>query len=126
MQSDKRGFIMLEVVIAILIFGISIVPASVALVAVSHQSESDGARLVALQLAQGKLEEVTGNKYEYIVAEEINRFTAPYDGYRYSVETAEDEVYSGFLKKIRVTVYYTEPGSGRERTVTITGARAKR
>jgi Tfp pilus assembly protein PilV len=124
--NDKRGFIFMEVVVAILIFGISVIPATMAMVAVSRQSEGAGKRFVALELAQGKFEEVSGNKYEEIAPEEKKIFAAPYDGYQYAVEVREDDVYSGYLKNICVTVYYTEPGTGRERTVTITGARAKR
>ena len=121
----NRGYMLLGVIVSILVLCIFTVPVTMSLVASVRQSQSAEKRFMALELAQGKLEEVTAMEYEDIGPMERESFPEPCGLFDFAVVVTVDEAYTG-LKNIIVSVYYTEPGSGAEKTVTIRGTRAKR
>lgn len=126
-MSDKRGMTLIEVMVALFILALCIIPISSGLLVAKKQAESSEKGLQALGLAQGKLEELMNHDFADIedVATAVD-FPGPYAGYSYTVDVNNDTTYPATLKIIKVTVYYAEAGTGIQKSVEITGARAKR
>ncbi|MCG8403513.1 MAG: hypothetical protein MJA84_18235 [Firmicutes bacterium] len=122
---NNRGYILLGVLLAITVLCILVAPLSLSLVQSARQSESAIKRLTALELAQGKLEEVTSYKYEDIGPSGRENFHAPFGSFDFVVRVTEDSAAKG-IKMITVTVYYPDLTADVEKTVSVTGALAKR
>ncbi|WP_347487635.1 type IV pilus modification PilV family protein [Desulfoscipio sp. XC116] len=125
MLADKRGFIIMEVLSSILILSICIVAISFAITTSTKQLAVSMQRLKAIEMAHGKLEETIGTEFETITSIPRTDFPASNGSYQYSVYVQNDND-CRYLKRIHVTVYFTESISGLEKTVAIVGARAKR
>ncbi len=126
MLTDKRGFILMEVVSSVLILSICSVVVLFAVTTQSNQLAGSLQRLKAIEMAHGKLDEIIGMEFDSIAPVPKTNFPPTYGDYQYAVDVQNDDEYSEFLKNIHVTVYFTEPVSGIEKSVTVAGARAKR
>jgi len=124
--TDKRGFILMEAVSSVLILSICSVVVLFAVTTSSNQLAGSLQRLKAIEMAHGKLDEIIGMEFDSIAPVPKTNFPATYGGYQYAVDVQNDDEYSELLKNINVTVYFTEPVSGIEKSVTVAGARAKR
>lgn len=80
----------------------------------------------AMELAQGKMDELVGMDYTSVVTVGKTSFPGAGGDFQYAIDVKCDNEHGDLLKKITVTVYYTEPVSGLEKTVTLVGARAKK
>jgi prepilin-type N-terminal cleavage/methylation domain-containing protein len=123
--NDKRGFVLLEVITAVLILSICSVAVLVAITNSTKQLAGSWQRLKAIELAQGKLDEIKGMEFDSIAPVPKTDFPAADGDYQYAVDVQNGAEYVK-LKHIYVTVYFTEPVSGLEKAVTVAGARAKR
>ncbi len=124
---NRRGMTLIEVIVALLILLLCAAPISSGMLVCKNQVESAEKKLAALQLAQGKLEELMSRDFPDI--EDIQPGTAfpePHAEYSYSVEVAGDADYPAVLKIITVTVSYSKSESAGINSVIITGARARR
>ncbi|SFF92590.1 prepilin-type N-terminal cleavage/methylation domain-containing protein [Desulfotomaculum arcticum] len=151
MFRDKQGMTLIEVMIALLVLSISITPLLSSFLVSAKQLASSERKAAALYKAQGILEDVVQQNYDNIndllkIDGELSRVAADYGytealnviaqdnrdnnvllasaatGYSYTVEVTEQNA----VKKIIVTVYYMEPSVGRETSIKLAGARAKR
>lgn len=128
-MGNNRGYILLEVLFSIVVLSIIVAPLSLSLVFSARQSENAGKRLTALELAQGKLEEMTSYSYEDIEPMGGESFPEPYGSFDFIVQVVEDATFNASfngLKIITVTVYYPDSTSDSKKAVSVTGARAKR
>ncbi|AGL02046.1 hypothetical protein Desgi_2640 [Desulfoscipio gibsoniae DSM 7213] len=126
MLTEQRGFIILEVLSSVLILSICAVVILFAVTTSTKQLAVSMQRLKAMEIAHGKLEETMGVEFDAITSIPKTNYPASYGEYHYAVDIENDVECSEFLKKICVTVYFTEPLSGLEKSVTIAAARAKR
>jgi len=124
-MSNNRGYILVGVLLSFALLSIIVAPLSLSLIFSARQSEGAANRLTALELAQGKLEEMTSYRYEDIGPMDRESFPVPFGSFNFAVQVEEDQAMSG-LKNILVIVYYPDPSSGSEKTVSVTGARARR
>jgi len=123
--NDQRGFVLIEVLGAVLILGICSVAVLLAMTSSTNQLAVSWQRLKAIELAQGKLDEMISLEFDNIAQLPKTYFPAADSDYQYAVNVQVDEQYTK-LKHIQVTVYFTEQVSGLEKSVTVAGARAKR
>jgi len=123
--NDQRGFVLLEVISAVLILSICSVAILLAITTSTKQLAGSWQRLEAIELTQGKLDEIMGMEFDSIVPVAKTNFPTADGDYQYAVDVQNDVEYVK-LKHIRVTVYFTEPVSGLEKSVSVAGARAKR
>jgi len=121
----NRGFILIGVLLSFALLSIIVAPLSLSLTFAARQQESAANRLVALELAQGKLEELTAYGYEDIGPIDRESFPLPFGFFDFAVQVEADPIING-LKRISVTVYYPGPGTEGEITVSVTGTRARR
>ncbi|KAF1086557.1 hypothetical protein SPSYN_00276 [Sporotomaculum syntrophicum] len=126
MLTNKRGFILMEVISSVLILSICAVAILFAVTTSTYRLAGAMQRLKAVELAHGKLEEIMGLEFENIASVPKTDYPEFFGEYQYAVDVQNDVEYSKFLKNINVTVYFTEPVSGLEKSITIAGARAKR
>ncbi len=126
MLTDKRGFILMEVVGSVFVLSICSVAVLFAITTSTNQMTGSLQRLKAIEMAQGKLDEIVGMEYDSIAPVPKTKFPATNGDYQYAVDVRNDDEYSELLKNIHVTVYFTEPVSGLEKSVSVAGARAKR
>ena len=124
---NQRGMSLIEVMIALLILMLCATSISTGLLVCKKQVENAHERLTALQLAQGKMEELMSGDFSELGDIQPGAvFPAPYSDYRYSVEVSADADYPAVLKIITVTVSDTAAGSIGLNSVSITGAKAWR
>lgn len=125
MRGNQRGFTLVEVIITLLILSVCVIPVYTGLIAGSKNVDSAQRRMVALGLAQGKLEEILSLDYHSISSRETKEnFPDPYSRYSYTVFVTEETIPAQW-KKVSLTVYYLETGTGTEKSVVITGARGR-
>lgn len=124
MWRDNRGVVLMEVVMAFAVLLIGMLPLINAINSITRQLENGAQKLVALELAQSKMEEVTGRDYPDICGVDKTDWPHGY-GYQFAVEVREPDHYGGCLKNICVTVFYYDHVTGREKRVALTGARSK-
>ncbi len=125
MRGNQRGFTLVEVIITVFILSLCVVPVYTGLIAGSKNVDSAQRRMIALGLAQGKLEEILSLDYRSISSRETKEnFPDPYSRYSYTVFVTEETIPAQW-KKISLTVYYLETGTGTEKSVVITGARGR-
>lgn len=127
MVNNQWGMTLIEVLVALLILLLCAAPISTGILVCKKQVESAEKKLAALQLAQGKLEELMS--YDFRDIEDIQpgaAFPEPYADYGYGVEVTGDADYPASLKIITVTVSYHESESAGINSVSITGAKAWR
>jgi len=122
---DNRGYILIGVLLSFALLSIIVAPLSLSLTFSAQQSASAANRLTALELAQGKLEEMTSYRYEDIGPMNRESFPSPFGFFDFAVQVVVDCPING-LKKISVTVYYPDSGQAGEKNVSVTGARARR
>ena len=152
MLRDKQGLTLIEVMVALLILSLSVTPLITSALVAKKQVAITERKAIALQKAQGILEDIVHQNYDsisdlLIINGRLSRVAADYGytealdsiargnqgqssillapataSYSYTVEVVEQNN----LKKIIVTVYYFEPADGREASIKLTGARAKR
>jgi len=115
----------MEVLGAVLILGICSIAVLLAMTSSTNQLAVSWQRLKAIELAQGKLDEMISLEFDNIAQVPKTYFPAADGDYQYAVNVQVDEQYTK-LKHIKVTVYFTERVSGLEKSVTVVGARAKR
>ena len=123
--NDQRGFVLLEVLGSVFILSICAVAVLFAVTSATYQQTGSMQRLKATELAHGKLDEIMGLEFEDIASVPKTYYSASDGEYQYAVDVHCDAEYSQ-LKHIQVAVYFIEPASGREKSVTVAGARAKR
>lgn len=104
-----------------------IISISTGLVASKKHVESADKKLIALELAQGKLEEIISQEYSSInnVTKPVS-FPGDYVAYSYAVSVSNDSLYQDTLKIISVTVYYKDAAYGEQKSLLLTGARSRR
>ncbi len=125
MRGNQRGFTLVEVIITVFILSLCVIPVYTGLLAGSKNVDSAQRRMIALGLAQGKLEEILSLDYRSISSRETKEnFPDPYSRYSYTVFVTEETIPAQW-KKISLTVYYLETGTGTEKSVVITGARGR-
>jgi len=125
LRGNQRGFTLVEVIITLLILSVCVIPVYTGLIAGSKNVDSAQRRMVALGLAQGKLEEILSLDYHSISSRETKEnFPDPYSRYSYTVFVTEETIPAQW-KKVSLTVYYLETGTGTEKSVVITGARGR-
>lgn len=125
MRGNQRGFTLVEVIITVFILSLCVIPVYTGLIAGSKNVDSAQRRMIALGLAQGKLEEILSLDYRSISSRETKEnFPDPYSRYSYTVFVTEETIPAQW-KKISLTVYYLETGTGTEKSVVITGARGR-
>jgi len=125
LRGNQRGFTLVEVIITVFILSLCVVPVYTGLIAGSKNVDSAQRRMIALGLAQGKLEEILSLDYRSISSRETKEnFPDPYSRYSYTVFVTEETIPAQW-KKISLTVYYLETGTGTEKSVVITGARGR-
>ncbi len=124
--TNKQGFILMEVISSVLILSICSVAVLFAVTTSTYQLAGSMQRLKAIELAHGKLDEIMGLEFETITSVPKTDCPASFGEYQYAVDVQYDVENNKFLKNINVTVYFTEPVSGLEKSITIAGARAKR
>lgn len=124
---DQRGMTLMEVLVSLLILVLCAAPVSTGLLTCKKQVQSAEHKLTALQLAQGKLEELKNLDFREIVNTEPGvYFPEPHAEYRFVVAVAGDADYPEILKIITVTVSYHESESAGTSSISITGAKAWR
>ncbi|SFR02861.1 prepilin-type N-terminal cleavage/methylation domain-containing protein [Desulfoscipio geothermicus] len=150
---NKRGMTLVEVMVALFILSVCVLPVYSSLLMGKKQVESAEKKAVALEMAQGILEEVMSRDYSAIndllvinnqlkAVDAVYNYTQALDllsqgrqndllptagtAYSYTVDVSSDNTYPNTMKIISVTVYYTEAGSNVQKSVQITGARTKR
>jgi len=125
LRGNQRGFTLVEVIITLLILSVCVIPVYTGLIAGSKNVDSAQRRMVALGLAQGKLEEILSLDYHSISSRETKEsFPEPYSRYSYTVFVTEETIPAQW-KKVILTVYYQETGTGIEKRVIITGAKGR-
>lgn len=124
--ANKRGYILMDVMSSVLILSICAVTVLFAVTTSTYQLAGSMQRLKAIELAHGKLDEIMGLEFETVTSVPKTDYPASSGEYQYAVDVRCDVQYGRFLKNINVTVYYIEPVSCLEKSVTIAGARAKR
>lgn len=125
MRGNQKGFTLVEVIITVFILSLCVIPVYTGLLAGSKNVDSAQRRMIALGLAQGKLEEILSLDYRSISSRETKEnFPDPYSRYSYTVFVTEETIPAQW-KKISLTVYYLETGTGTEKSVVITGARGR-
>lgn len=125
-MKDKRGFVLMEVLCSIFILGFCAAVILFSLSTSMNQSAVSMQQFKAMELAQGKMDELVG--MDYSLVETVGKTSFPTGGgdFQYAIDVENDAEHGDILKKITVTVYYTEPVGGLEKTVTLVGARAKK
>lgn len=124
---DRRGFALLELLVSVMILAACLVPVSACIVTIRENLQAAEREQVALQLAQGKLEEMIGQEYGTIEGtSQSEPFPPPHTGFSYSIRVTEDTDFSSGLKYITVTVFYTTPGGEVEKCAEICGAVASK
>ena len=82
---NKRGFSLLELVLAIVIIGMCIIP-----IALKHQQAAQGSYqtkvlTIATALAEGEIEEVIGSGFSAASDVSLTSFDSPFDDYSYQI-----------------------------------------
>lgn len=114
MLKNEGGFTLLEVVVSVALLLVALVPLVDYFIVASRWSASSEEDLIALALAQGKIEEIKKRPFGEVRDEPGNPQDPPVAfaenpsfSYRLSVQKV-----GRYLKTVTVTVYY-EDGSGR-------------
>ncbi|MBE3581369.1 MAG: type II secretion system protein [Thermoanaerobacteraceae bacterium] len=120
MLKSQDGFTLLEVVVGVVILAVALVPLVDYLVVSSRWSASSEEELVALALAQGKIEEIKGRPLSEVRDEPENPGDPPLafpenPSFRYRLTVDESGRY---LKTVIVTVYYEDSWGSRQMSLT--------
>ncbi|OIQ58216.1 hypothetical protein MOTE_21480 [Moorella thermoacetica] len=122
MGRSESGFMLLEVMVAVLILGIVIAGVIDIFIRSNYQVTSSYLTLQAIHLAQARLEELKATTYENV----SNVDKTPYPGkpgFSYSVQVSPS-VLGYNLKTVTVTIYYIERGN--EKSLSLTMEKGKR
>ncbi|MGB9662205.1 MAG: prepilin-type N-terminal cleavage/methylation domain-containing protein [Moorellaceae bacterium] len=120
MLKGERGFTLLEVVVSVALLLVALVPLVDYLSLSGRWVSSSRADLTALELAQGKLEEIKKKPFTEVQAEPADPQGAPLpfgDNPSFSYRVAVQQV-SRYLKTVTVTVFYQDAGGYREMSLT--------
>lgn len=117
---NEKGLTLVEVLVAAVILGI--VAAGLFAAYDVNKRLAAGARqkVKAVNLAQGKLEELRGVPYDDLVnILHEEDFDPPVDGFTYRVAVAEGSIAGAVYKAVTVAVYYTEGGAAKQIELTM-------
>ncbi|WP_027363481.1 type IV pilus modification PilV family protein [Desulfotruncus alcoholivorax] len=148
---DKKGMTLVEVMVALFIIAICITPVFNSFLLSTRNTGSSEKEIMALELAQGLLEEAVGCNFDQITSVPGNRPFNRIDSrfgylesinlmqqgladqlaagedtdFSYNLEVGSDPDYPGTMKIIKVNVYYQEKLTGSLKKVVLTGAKAR-
>lgn len=105
---NERGLTMVEVLVAVVILSVCLIPLLEAITAGSRTVHHSRRVLTALNLAKGKIEELKASGWEGLdgVVCGRRRFDPPYAEYEYEIAIMEDRNFPRRVKVCTVTVYY--------------------
>ncbi|MGI9953178.1 prepilin-type N-terminal cleavage/methylation domain-containing protein [Moorellaceae bacterium AZ2] len=120
MLKNEGGFTLIEVVVSVVILVVAVVPLVDYLIVTARWSASSEEDLIALALAQGKIEEIKKRPFEEVRDEPDSPLDPPVAfvenpsfSYRLSVQES-----GRYLKTVTVTVYYEDAGGSRQVSLT--------
>jgi len=111
MPKNRRGFTLLELLLAVLFVTVGLFPLLNTLNSVLRVSAGSESQIVALNLAQARLEEELYRPYVAVTAEPTAAL-ANSPAFRRGVAVSSP---SANLKKVSVTVYWTTPQGQQDR-----------
>lgn len=117
----EAGFSLLEVMLAVLLLGIVLAPMMNLFTISGRISASSWSEVIALNLAQAKLEEMKDTSFDGVV-EQSGAFPDNPD-YNYTISVTLDGDDPSFLKIVTVTVNYGEAGGPNSVTLTMEKSR---
>ncbi|MFZ5688133.1 MAG: type IV pilus modification PilV family protein [Bacillota bacterium] len=117
---NEQGLTLVEVLVAIIIIGVALVPVMSMFATGLFTYSKAGTDTLAVNLAQGILEEVMALPYDSVVS----RPTADYTGQSYQYEIVVlDYNPARRLKEVRVAVWPQDDPAKRTEVVTLVGGR---
>lgn len=120
-HKNERGFTLVEVMIALLIMGFALIPFLSALSKSRQATAVAKNDILAVNLAQGRIEEIKDLPYSIVNNMTGKDLFAGVTGYTYQIGVVAESVYQ---KTVAVSVYYQ--GDCGERSVTLIAEKVKR
>lgn len=117
----EAGFSLLEVMLAVLLLGIVLVPMLNLFTTSGRISASSWSEATALNLAQAKLEEMKDTPFDDVVGQSGTFPDNP--DYNYTISVAPDGDDPSLLKIVTVTVNYSEAGGTQSVSLTMEKSR---
>jgi type IV pilus assembly protein PilV len=100
-----RGFTVIELLLAIVIFSVGLLGTAALTVSVIQKNKLSNDLIAATTLARDKLEDIRANGYAGAVSETKDACAAPFSEYRRAV-TVNSDTPAARMKEITVTVYW--------------------
>lgn len=116
-KNREEGFTLLELMIAVLLLGLVLVPMLDLFSMSGKISTISWFELTAANLAQSKLEEIKDLPFNSVTSNSGN-FLDKTD-YSYEVTVIPDPEYPAYLKIITATVHYSDPGGNKSVSLTM-------
>ncbi len=118
LRSDERGLTLIEVLVAMLIIGVALIPVMSMFTSGLFTYTRAGADTLAINLAHSVMEETVALPYGQVVS----RAAADYPGYPYRFEVVvTDYNVTKRLKQVLVAVWPVEDPAKRTEVVTLVG-----
>ena len=94
-RNKRKGFTLIETMIAIIVLAVCLTPFSILVVNVLQQNAYTQAQATSVALAEGEMERVTNLRFSSVANQVSTAFSAPFDNFSFQI--AADYVNSGAL-----------------------------